>query len=127
MRSNRPVDTKPEVRLRSALHRAGMRFRKNTTVRVGDVVTRPDIIFPGARVVVFVDGCFWHQCPEHATYPKSNAGYWLPKLEQNRARDRQATDALTKDGWRVVRVWEHVPTEEAVELVMVAVRDGRAA
>jgi DNA mismatch endonuclease (patch repair protein) len=107
MRRNPRRDTKPELRLRSALHCAGLRFRKDYPVRAGGRLIRPDIVFPKARIAVFVDGCFWHRCPEHGVDPRHNAGYWGPKLQRNVARDREVDRALTEDGWSVIRVWEH--------------------
>src|SRR5262245_18417855 len=92
-----------ERSLRSALHNEGLRFRLHRRVE-GIVV---DVLFPGPRVAVFVHGCFWHGCPEHATFPKTNRGYWLPKLADNRERDQRQTALLRLAGWRVVRVWEH--------------------
>jgi DNA mismatch endonuclease (patch repair protein) len=74
---------------------------------VGDRSVRPDIVFTRSRVVVFCDGCFWHRCPEHATDPKTNSGYWMPKLMANVQRDRETDQLLLSAGWTVVRVWEH--------------------
>jgi DNA mismatch endonuclease (patch repair protein) len=113
MKGNRSRDTKPEIALRSALHRRGRRFRKDYVVRVGDRRVRVDVAFPGRRVAVFSDGCFWHGCPEHGSRPRRNTHYWGPKLARNAQRDRQTTRALEEAGWVVVRFWEHVPTEEA--------------
>jgi len=117
MRGNRKVDTRPELKLRSGLHAAGARFRKHLLIEVAGVRVRPDIVFPARKVAVFVDGCFWHGCPEHGTRPSANSGYWLAKLTHNRERDLLVTDALRSEGWRVVRVWEHVPASEAVAMV----------
>lgn len=96
-------DTEAERALRSALHAEGLRFRLHRRIE-GITV---DIVFPGAKLAVFVDGCFWHGCQKHATYPKSNQEYWLPKLEENRKRDKRQTRRLRKAGWNVIRVWEH--------------------
>jgi DNA mismatch endonuclease (patch repair protein) len=96
-------DSGAERTLRSALHAKGLRFRLH---RRAEGVT-VDIIFPGQRVAVLVDGCFWHGCPKHATYPKSNQDYWLPKLAENRCRDKQQSARLRRAGWRLIRVWEH--------------------
>src|SRR5579859_4803362 len=88
MRANRSRDTSPELALRSALHRAGLRFRVNFKVRADD--RRPisvDIAFPRRKVAVFVDGCFWHGCKEHRTIPVANRAYWAPKIEENARRD----------------------------------------
>src|SRR4051794_31700045 len=121
MKSNRRSDTRPEVRLRSALHRLGLRFRKDVRVDLGDERVRPDIVFGRARVAVFSDGCFWHRCPEHRTDPKANAEYWAPKLEANVSRDRRHDRALRAAGWAVIRVWEHEDPLEAAERIMQAV------
>lgn len=120
MLGNRRTDTKPEVALRSALHASGLRFRKDHLLDLGKVRLRPDIVFTRARVAVFVDGCYWHSCPEHRTTPKRNADYWVPKLARNVERDREHDAALDEAGWTVVRVWEHVPDSEAVATVVAA-------
>jgi len=122
MRGNRKRDTRPEVRLRAALHRAGLRFRKERLVVAGEVRVRADVVFPSARVVVFSDGCFWHCCPEHGTSPRSNVDYWGPKLARNIARDRRVDEALRQAGWTVVRVWEHEPPDSAASLIEAALR-----
>src|SRR5690606_15979160 len=88
-RANRRTDTKPEVRLRSELHRRGLRFRKDFLIRVSEIRVKPDIVFTRLRLAVFVDGCFWHSCPEHGSMPSRNRGYWLPKLAANVDRDRR--------------------------------------
>lgn len=125
MRGNRSRDTKPEAALRSALHRRGLRFRKQIAP-VAELRCRADIVFPRARVAVFVDGCFWHGCPLHGFVPRTNMSYWRAKLERNRARDRRDEAALKQAGWAVVRVWEHEPPEEAAARVEAAVRAARA-
>lgn len=107
-KGNRRSGTKPEVALRSSLHRRGLRFRKDFPVNVGPGrPVRPDIVFTRAHVAVFVDGCFWHGCPEHQVIPRSNLDYWVPKLRRNTDRDRQVDAALTDAGWQVIRIWEH--------------------
>jgi|ERR1035441_8571135 DNA mismatch endonuclease (patch repair protein) len=95
-------NTRPEVALRSALFRRGLRFRIHPRLP-----GRPDIVFSGARLVIFVDGCFWHGCPKHATAPKANAGFWRRKLMRNVKRDSEVNSELRGAGWRVYRVWEH--------------------
>ena len=120
MLGNRRTGTRPEVALRSALHAAGMRFRKDSRLDLGSVKTRPDVVFTRAKVAVFVDGCFWHSCPDHATQPKRNADYWLPKLARNVQRDRDHDAALNAHSWIVVRIWEHEPLDRAVEFVAAA-------
>jgi DNA mismatch endonuclease, patch repair protein len=117
MRANRKVGSKPEARLRSLLHRHGLRFRKNALIRVGGLKTRPDIVFPAARVAVFVDGCFWHRCPRHGVQPRANAWYWSAKLDRNVARDLRINNRLRDEGWSVIHVWEHEPTEAAAQRV----------
>lgn len=107
MQANRSRDTLPELALRSRLHALGYRYRVNLRISVADVTVRPDIVFTRARLAVFVDGCFWHSCPEHGQQPKSNSEWWEAKLERNRVRDRRANAALAAAGWRLVRVWEH--------------------
>lgn len=118
MRSNRKTDSKPEVRLRSALHRRGLRFRKNVLIRTDTVAVRPDIVFPARKVAVFVDGCFWHRCPEHGVSPRTNVDYWRAKLDRNVERDSRVADSLGDAGWRVLRIWEHVIAEDAVSIVI---------
>lgn len=120
MRGNRRTDTRPELRIRSELHRRGLRFRKDLLVRAGGAKVKPDIVFPRRRVAVFVDGCFWHSCPQHGTSPKTNASYWSAKLARNTARDRAVEVCLVMDGWLVVRIWEHIPVQEAADRVATA-------
>ncbi|WP_344857136.1 very short patch repair endonuclease [Amycolatopsis ultiminotia] len=121
MRANRRTDTKPEIALRKELHRLGYRYRKDFPIVLDGLRVRPDIVFTARKVAVFVDGCFWHVCPEHGRQPVSNEWYWTPKLQRNMERDRIATDALHDAGWQVVRVWEHVPLAEAVSAVESAI------
>jgi DNA (cytosine-5)-methyltransferase 1 len=105
MRSARRRDTKPELALRSELHRLGLRFFVDRPV-VG-VRRRADIVFPRDRVAVYVDGCYWHACPVHGTTPKENRDWWIAKLAANRARDQHTVDELCGAGWTVLRFWEH--------------------
>jgi DNA mismatch endonuclease (patch repair protein) len=103
MKCVKQKDSCAEVALRSALHAEGLRFRLHR--RIESIAV--DIVFSGPQVAVLVDGCFWHGCPTHATYPKSNTSYWLPKLKENKERDRRQTACLEQAGWTVIRVWEH--------------------
>jgi DNA mismatch endonuclease, patch repair protein len=103
-----------------------MRYRKNKPIPTGSGVIRPDLVFSGARVVVFVDGCFWHCCPAHGNTPRANSAYWETKLRRNVERDRLVTAALSTDGWTVLRVWEHESVESAADSVEAAVRRSTA-
>jgi DNA mismatch endonuclease (patch repair protein) len=107
MKGNRRVNTRPEVALRSELHRRGLRFRKDVALRPAQRLRRVDIVFPRARLAVFLDGCFWHGCPDHGNQPKANTEYWSAKLAGNAARDAQVNAELELAGWTVIRVWEH--------------------
>jgi len=117
MRANRKRDTGPELKLRSLLHRQGMRFRVNRELSVPGLQVRPDIVFARRQVAVFVDGCFWHSCPWHGTRPRVNVHYWIPKLKRVKDRDRRVRKLLTGAGWTVIRLWEHVPPERAADLI----------
>jgi DNA mismatch endonuclease (patch repair protein) len=130
MRANRRTNTKPEVALRSALHRRGYRYRKDYRLDLGDapsgpgrVRVRPDIVFTDRKLAVFVHGCFWHSCPQHGRQPTVNEWYWTPKLRRNVERDRAADSALAAAGWRVVRLWEHVSLDTALDTVVGALKD----
>lgn len=121
MRANRRTDTKPELALRHALHRLGYRYRKDFRLDLdGGRRVRPDIVFTARKVAVFVDGCFWHACPDHGSKPKTNEWYWSPKLLRNVERDRLNDASLAQAGWIVLRLWEHIPLDDAV-LAVVAV------
>lgn len=102
-------NTKPEKALRSALHRAGWRFRLHRR----DLPGCPDIIFSRHKVAVFVDGCFWHGCALHCVAPRTNSDFWAQKIEKNRERDRKAAAILKQLGWKVIRVWEHELKKDA--------------
>jgi DNA mismatch endonuclease (patch repair protein) len=118
MKGNRRADTRPEVAVRSLLHRRGLRFRKDKTIRAGGLRTTADIVFPTQRLAVFIDGCFWHQCPEHSHVPRANPGYWEKKLARNVERDARVTRQMTETGWTVLRIWEHVPSADAAERIV---------
>jgi DNA mismatch endonuclease, patch repair protein len=109
-------DTQPELAIRSELHRRGFRFRVDRPPVPG-LRSRADIVFGPARVAVYVDGCFWHSCPEHGTKPKANAVWWEHKLARNQERDRETDRVLRERGWRVVRIWEHEDAVEAADRV----------
>ncbi len=112
-------DTKPEVALRRELHRRGRRFFVDRPPLAG-LRRRADLVFPRRRVAVYVDGCFWHSCPLHATRPKNNAEWWATKLAANVARDRDTDARLVAAGWTVVRVWEHEDPTSAADRVQAA-------
>jgi DNA mismatch endonuclease, patch repair protein len=119
VKANRRTDTKPELALRKALHALGYRYRKDLRLDLtGGVRVRPDIVFTARRVAVFVDGCFWHCCPDHGSQPASNTWYWEPKLRRNVERDRAADTALDAAGWTVIRLWEHSGLDEAIAAVV---------
>lgn len=122
MQGNRSNNTKPEIAVRSELHRRGLRFRKQYRVRLAQRWLTIDVAFPGRRVAAFVDGCFWHSCPTHGRQPAVHGDYWQPKLERNVARDKAVTEELEHLGWTVVRVWEHVPARTAANRIEKIVR-----
>jgi DNA mismatch endonuclease (patch repair protein) len=128
MRGNRRKDTRPEIAVRRELHRRGLRFFKNRRP-VHDVRCEADIVFPRARVAVFVDGCFWHGCPEHGMRPASNSSYWNAKIDRNTARDRRNNEWLRSTGWLIVRGWEHEPAggiADRVESALLESSGGRS-
>lgn len=118
----RSRDTKPELKVRRALHAAGLRYR----LHVPDLKGRPDIVFRSRRLVVFVHGCFWHQHPDpacrRARMPKSRLEFWRTKLLGNQARDRETRAALERDGWQVIEVWECEVTPAKLEALVDSVR-----
>jgi DNA mismatch endonuclease, patch repair protein len=115
-------DTLPELAIRSELHRRGLRFRVDRAPLPG-LRSRADIVFGPARVAVYVDGCFWHSCPEHGTMPKANAEWWERKLKRNQERDIETDRALREHGWEVVRIWEHEDPVEAAAGIEAKVRE----
>jgi DNA mismatch endonuclease (patch repair protein) len=118
-------DTPAELALRSAVHRAGLRYRVDLRPH-SSVRGRADLVFQAARVAVYVDGCFWHACPEHGTWPKANADWWRQKIEANIRRDRESDRRLTEAGWLVLRFWEHENPAEAARVIVRQVRRRRA-
>jgi DNA mismatch endonuclease (patch repair protein) len=124
MQANRRRDTKPELQLRSTLHRRGLRYRCDVRLDLPGIRVRPDIVFRRQRVTVFVDGCFWHGCPEHGSAPRANGDYWRAKLEGNRRRDARTDAALVAAGWTVVRIWEHEDVDDAADRIVAALAIG---
>lgn len=127
MAAIRRRDTKPEVTVRSALHRRGYRFRKDYAVRLDGKLIRPDIAFTRRKVAVFIDGCFWHCCPEHGRQPGVNGEYWSPKLKGNVERDQRQTASLQNAGWEVLRFWEHEDTDAIVDTLAIILESRRLA
>ena len=115
MQATRRRDTPCELAVRSAVHRLGLRFRVDWPLPGSR--RRADLAFVSARVAVFVDGCFWHGCPRHGTWPKSNADWWRSKILANVKRDLDTTQALRLNGWRVLRFWEHDDPNRAALMV----------
>jgi DNA mismatch endonuclease (patch repair protein) len=125
MSLQRTRNTGAELNLRRILHRNGFRFRLGRQP-VASVRCRPDLVFGPDRVVVFVDGCFWHGCPDHPSWPKANSEWWRDKIERNRRRDQETRAKLTDAGWVVVQVWEHEEPSDAAARVSGVVRRARS-
>ena len=124
MSKQKSRDTGIEIALRKALHRAGFRYRVHRRPVKG-VRREADLVFGPARVAVFVDGCFWHGCPEHATWPKNNAEFWRIKIETNRKRDADTDARLDEAGWLALRIWEHETVEVATSRIITVVSERR--
>lgn len=114
-------DTAPEVALRRELHRRGLRYRLNLAPVPG-LRRRADVVFPRRRLAVFVDGCFWHLCPQHGSAPRNNADWWRVKLAQTVQRDRDTDARLAEAGWTVLRFWEHEDPLQAADRVALALQ-----
>jgi DNA mismatch endonuclease (patch repair protein) len=119
MQANRSRDTRPELAIRSALFARGLRYRVNFAPLPGTRRTA-DVVFTRARVAVFIDGCFWHGCPEHHTFAKTNPEFWSKKVLENRGRDADTDARLAAAQWVSVRIWEHEPVEGGVERILEA-------
>ena len=124
MTRQRRRDTKPEMAIRRLLFARGLRYRIDAALP--GMRRRADLLFRSAKVAVFVDGCFWHGCPEHGTQPKNNAAWWAEKIAGNIQRDRDTDQRLTEAGWHVVRVWEHEPPAQAAQRIADLVTDKTA-
>ena len=116
MQANRGRDTGPELALRSILHARGLRFRVNQPLPF-DRRRRADLTFTRARLYVFVDGCFWHGCPDHFIEPKTRADFWLDKIRGNRQRDDDTRRQLEQRGATVIRIWEHQDPNQAADQI----------
>ncbi|MFD7134948.1 very short patch repair endonuclease [Streptomyces sp. NPDC059894] len=123
MKGNRGRDTKPEKVLRSLLFKEGLRYRVNTPPIQG-LRRSADVLFPKARVAVFVDGCFWHVCPEHHRPATKNTDFWREKFADNQRRDAETNRILEEAGWTVIRAWEHEAPDDVARRVISAVRGG---
>lgn len=124
MQANRGRDTGPELAVRRMLHADGLRFRVSLRP-VARLRRTADIVFTRSKVAVFIDGCFWHGCPIHATWPKTNSDYWSPKLSRNIERDLETTAAIRAEGWRVLRFWAHQDPREVADAIEEEVSAGR--
>jgi len=119
MKSNRRTNTKPEVTVRSELHRFGFRFKKDFVIKINGRRCRPDIVFTKNKLAIFIDGCFWHLCPQHGHIPKVNVDYWKGFPKGNKARDEADTIFLTNNGWHVLRLWEHLPSAVSASIIII--------
>lgn len=126
MSAQRSVDTRPELAVRRVLHQMGLRYRIHVQP-LERLRRRADIVFPRHGVAVFIDGCFWHGCPDHGrrTY-EVNAWYWPEKIARNQGRDADTDDRLRAAGWSVVRVWEHEQPTQAAERIRLALALARS-
>ncbi|WP_432039397.1 very short patch repair endonuclease [Streptomyces cucumeris] len=116
MQAIKARDTKPERVIRQLLHAQGFRYRVAARP-LADLRRTADIVFRPAKVAVFIDGCYWHGCPEHYVSPKTNPGYWSDKVARNVARDRDTDKNLTEAGWLVLRFWEHEPSAACADKI----------
>ena len=124
MLGSRSRDTRPELALRSAVHRLGLRYRVSAAPIPG-LRRTADLLFRQGRVAVFVDGCFFHGCPSHYSPPKTNTTYWAAKVARNQDRDADTDARLSEAGWEVVRIWQHEDPDEAAARVAAVVRRRR--
>lgn len=118
MQRNRRRDTAPELALRRALHARGLRFLVDVPVPGCGRRRRADVLLRGARIALFVDGCFWHSCPEHLHVPKANREWWTRKLASIVLRDRDTDARVRGAGWLPLRVWEHEPPGPAADRIV---------
>lgn len=123
MQRQKRAGTKPELAVRRLLHARGLRYRVDFKLPVSGLRRRCDIAFTRLRLAVYIDGCFWHRCPKHATTPKANREWWAAKLSANVERDRDTDKRLTEAGWTVVRAWEHEDPAEVADRVVARLRE----
>ncbi|MFI0009975.1 very short patch repair endonuclease [Streptomyces globisporus] len=124
MQAIRSKDTKPERLIRRLVHANGLRYRVAARP-LPDLRRTADMVFRPAKVAVFIDGCYWHGCPEHYVSPKTNPGYWSEKVARNVARDRDTDERLSAAGWLVLRFWEHQSSDVCALSIISAVRERR--
>lgn len=124
MQGNRGRDTGPETAVRRIVHSRGLRYRVDARP-LAALNRRADLVFSRGKIAVFIDGCFWHGCPDHHTVAKANAAYWAEKVAGNRLRDLDTSKRLRDAGWLVLRFWEHEPPSEVADAIIVAVQDRR--
>lgn len=117
-------NTSAEMAVRRELHARGLRYRVNLAIPASGR-SKPDIVFTRQKLAVFIDGCFWHRCPEHATAPKANADWWDEKLSRNVERDRATDSGLEEAGWSVLRFWEHEDPGTVADSIESALREER--
>lgn len=122
MIGNRSRDTRPELAVRSLVHAAGLRYRVDFSPLSDRRRLRADLVFTRSRVAIFIDGCFWHGCPDHHTVAKTNADFWAMKVARNRVRDDETNVSLREAGWTVLRFWEHEPAVIVAERIIATVR-----
>jgi len=125
MQGNRGRDTKPELAVRKLVHAAGLRYRVDARPEAR-LPRKADLVFRRSRIAVFVDGCFWHACPEHYVASKTRLSYWEAKIAGNRQRDAETTALLRERGWQVLRFWAHEDPEQVAQQIEAAVRSGQS-
>lgn len=120
MQAIKSRDTKPEKRIRQLLHARGLRYRVSKRP-LKDLRRTADVVFGPVKIAVFIDGCYWHGCPEHYVPPRTNEGYWSTKVAGNMARDRDTDARLAEAGWTILRFWEHEPPELCADIIAATV------
>jgi len=125
MKAAKPSNTTPEENLRHELRKLELSFRNNKKL-IPNVNRTVDIVFTKVKVAVLVDGCFWHGCPKHGTWPKENAEFWKKKIETNIERDKNTNILLRKNGWKVIRIWEHEGPQKAAQKIFKIIQSRKA-
>ncbi|MFD5243513.1 very short patch repair endonuclease [Amycolatopsis sp. NPDC058340] len=122
MRGNRGRDTRPERQLRTQLHARGLRYR--VSIRpLPDLRRTADIVFPKAKIAIFVDGCYWHGCPQHHRQAKTNSQFWKTKIADNKRRDAETNHILENNGWTALRFWEHEDPTQVTDQIFMALNE----